>query len=357
MTRTASLPAPGGHTRQGRGWLAPALVLAALLAVGWRIDARSLLAAYLAAWWFAAGALLGGLANVWLHQLTGGEWGIAIRDPLLRAARWLPLACLLFVPVLVGMSWLYPWSGAHDLRPETAFRRWWLSPPAFVVRSVLYLLLWSALAWIETRARQRSQGRAAACLLLYGFSVALAAVDWIASLQPEWYSSVFGWLAAAGQMLTGLALAVLLIDRDAQRARLPDLGNLLLMYVMTWAYLAYVQFLIIWAADLPREISWYLRRSAPGWQAVAWGLLALHGALPLAILLSRRAKRGPALMGALAAGLLAAHMLDCWWLVLPSVGGLSVHLWWLAPLTAAGFGGAGWLLLRRPAMSREASHG
>jgi hypothetical protein len=299
---------------------AGSLLVLALAWAAWRPDARALLAGYLALWWFGIGALLGGLANVWLHQLTGGAWGETIRPPLLRAARWLPLACLLFLPVLAGMQLLYPWAGAHVPEPDTPFRRWWFTPGLFVVRSVAYLALWSVLAWIETRARRRSAGRAAVCLLVYGVSVSLAATDWIMSLQPEWYSSVFGWLAATGQMLTGLALAVLLIDREAARKRLPDLGNLLMMYVLTWAYLAYVQFLIIWAADLPREIAWYLRRDTPVWHAVAWGLLALHGAGPVAILLSRHAKRGPRLMGMLAAVLLAAHLLDCWWLVLPSLG-------------------------------------
>jgi len=325
---------------------AAALLLAAALA-GWRLDLRALLASYLAAWWFVVGALLGGLANVWLHALTGGAWGEAIRAPLLRAARWLPLACILFLPVLLGAPLLYGWQHGVPGAPDAAFRHAWLNPAFFTVRSVVYLLLWSGLALVETRARTRSPARAAACLLVYGFSVSLAAVDWIMSLQPEWYSSVFGWLTGTGQMLTGLALAVLLIDRGAARARLPDLGNLLMMYVLTWAYLAYVQFLIIWAADLPHEISWYLRRSAPGWQAVAWALLVGHFAGPLLILLSRHAKAAPALMGVLAGALLAAHLLDCWWLVLPSVRHLTRHALWLAPLVAAAFALLAWLALSR----------
>jgi len=329
-----------------------ALVVLLLAWAGWQLDPRALLASYLAAWWFVTGTLLGGLANVWLHQLTGGAWGETIRAPLLRAARWLPLACLLFLPLLAGMHLLYPWSGGAALRPDTPFRRWWLDDTFFTLRSIACLLCWSLLAWIETRARRRSAGRAAACLLAYGVSVGLAATDWIMSLQPEWYSSVFGWLAGTGQMLSGMALALLLIDRHAARARLPDLGNLLLMYVLTWAYLAYVQFLIIWTADLPREIAWYLRRGAPGWQALAWTLLALHGAGPVAILLSRHAKRAPRLLGALAAVLLAAHLLDCWWLVLPSVDGITRHWLWLAPLMAAAFGALAWLALR-PAPARK----
>ena len=329
------------------------LVLLALAAAGagWFLDVRALLASYLAAWWFVAGALLGGLANVWLHQLTGGAWGETIRGPLLRAARWLPLACILFLPVLLGAPLLYPWQ--HGVS-DGAFRQAWLSPVFFTVRSVIYLLLWSVLAIVETRARTRSPLRAAVCLLAYGFSVSLAAVDWIMSLQPEWYSSVFGWLAGTGQMLTGLALAVLLIDRGAARKRLPDLGNLLMMYVLTWAYLAYVQFLIIWAADLPHEIAWYLRRGAPGWQAVAWVLVVGHFAGPLCILLSRHAKTAPALMGVLAGALLAAHLLDCWWLVLPSVDHLTPHWLWLAPLVASGFAGAARLALERT--GKEGAH-
>ncbi len=329
------------------------LVLLALAAAGagWFLDVRALLASYLAAWWFVAGALLGGLANVWLHQLTGGAWGETIRGPLLRAARWLPLACILFLPVLLGAPLLYPWQ--HGV-PDGAFRQAWLSPVFFTVRSVIYLLLWSVLAIVETRARTRSPLRAAVCLLAYGFSVSLAAVDWIMSLQPAWYSSVFGWLAGTGQMLTGLALAVLLIDRGAARKRLPDLGNLLMMYVLTWAYLAYVQFLIIWAADLPHEIAWYLRRGAPGWQAVAWVLVVGHFAGPLCILLSRHAKTAPALMGVLAGALLAAHLLDCWWLVLPSVDHLTPHWLWLAPLVASGFAGAARLALERT--GKEGAH-
>lgn len=319
---------------------APVAVVAAIAAAGlawagWQIDPGGLLAAWLATWWFVTGALLGGLANVWLHQLTGGAWGEAVRAPLLRAARWLPLACLLFLPVLLGMHALYPWLGhAPSGKPEEAFRDWWLSPGFFIARSIGYLLLWSALAWIETRSRRRSAGRAAACLLLYGVSVSLAALDWIMSLQPHWYSSVFGWLAGAGQMLAGMALAVVLADREAIRVRLPDLGNLLLMYVLLWGYLSYSQFLVIWAADLPHEISWYLRRSSGLWKTVAWVLAATHLFAPLALLLARRAKKAPQVMGVLAGGLLAAHLLDCWWLVLPSVEGLTLRGLWLAPALA-----------------------
>jgi hypothetical protein len=128
--------------------------------------------------------------------------------------------------------------------------------------------------------------------------------------------------------------------------------------VLTWAYLAYVQFLIIWAADLPREISWYLRRDTPGWRAVAWTLFAVHFAAPLLILLSRKAKEAPRLMGALAALLLAVHLLDCWWLVLPSVGGLGAAWPGLAALPVFAAVLLGWLAWpqKTKAHGREKAH-
>jgi hypothetical protein len=330
--------------------IAAVVLLAVLVVAGWLLDARALLAAYLGAWWFVAGALLGGLANVWLHQLTGGAWGEAIRAPLLRAARWLPLACLLYLPALLCMHWLYPWAHVSGgASPEAGFQQWWLSPGFFIARGVVYLLTWSLLSIIETRARARSPGRAAACLLVWMFSVSLAGVDWIMSLHTEWYSSVFGWLLAIGQMLSGLALAVVMIDRQAARSQLPDYGNLLLTYVMSWGYLSFMQYLIIWAADLPHEISWYLLRSVAPWRVVAWLLALTQLAIPLCILLSRKAKRAPRMVGLLAAWLLAAHLLDCWWLVLPSVRGLSHNWMWLTPLAALGLVLLAWSAIKERA--------
>lgn len=332
--------------------------LALLGLAGWLLDPRALLACWLAACWFWAGTLMGGLANVWLHNLTGGAWGETIRAPLLHAARRVPLACLLFLPLLAGVALLYPWAAPggtaawHETLSAPAFKTFWLARPFFTLRALACLALWSALSWLARRPTlARSQAFSAFALLAYGFSVSVAAFDWIMSLQPEWYSSVFGWLAASGQMLSGLALALGLVNREASRKVLPDLGNLLMMYVLVWTYLAYVQFLIIWAADLPHEIAWYLRRSSPGWIAVAWTLLAGHFAAPLLILLSRRAKRAPGLLGALAWGVLGAHLLDCWWLVVPGAGSLSRHWLWMAPALALALGA---LLL--PAR-REIVHG
>jgi hypothetical protein len=110
------------------------------------------------------------------------------------------------------------------------------------------------------------------------------------------------------------------------------------MYVLTWAYLAFTQFLIIWAENLPHEIAWYLPRMQAGWLAVAWALALFHFFVPLLILLSRHAKRSARLLGQLAAALLAMHLLDAWWLVLPSVRADYAGWLWTAPLAAAALG-------------------
>jgi hypothetical protein len=321
------------------------IVALALSLPGFWVARAPYRAAYLAAWLFCLACALGGLANVWVHTLTGGRWGEPLREPLLRGAAVLPLIAVLFIPVLLGLHLLYPWAAhidghrwAGDLaRPE--FKRWWLTPAFFVGRSIVYLAVWIVLGLLTPRARwQRSRPFAAAALLLFGCTVTLAGFDWVLSLMPTWYSTTFGLLFGTGQMLAGMAWPVAyyaLRDVQPERRIFHDWGNLLLMYVLTWAYLAYTQYLVIWAANLPHEIGWYVPRVQTHWWWAAWVLILGHFFLPLLILLSRSAKRAPALLGTLAGALRAAHLLDAWWLTLPSLEDHTLHAWWFAPLVAA----------------------
>lgn len=340
-----------------RHFLPLCMLIAGIIAClfAWRADATGLLAAYLAAWWFCIGLLLGGLANVWLHNLTGGEWGEAIRAPLLRNARWMWIAALLFLPIAFGVMRLYPWAQADDVArwqqslSAPTFKLAWLTPGFFLMRSVVYLLVWCALSWCSLRpSLQRARLFSAFALIVYGFTVGLAAVDWLMSLMPLWYSSVFGLLVGTAQMLAAMALAIVYAIRACAPSHiLRDLGNLLLMYVMTWAYLAFVQFLIIWAENLPHEIIWYLARVGDDWLGLAQALVLLLFFVPLLVLLSRRAKETPSVLGALAFGVLAMSMFYAWWLILPSVPA-PAHGWlWLAPLPLLVLGALACLLYRR----------
>ncbi len=322
----------------------PGVAALALCLPAWWIDARLAWVAYLAAWWFCAGCAMGGLVNVWIHNITGGEWGEAIRDPLLALSRAVPLLALLFVPVLLGMGVLYPWAhgAASDARwagelsrPE--FKRAWLEPTFFVVRSVAYLAMWVVLAAVTQRTRwRRSRRWSAAALLLYAMTTTFAAIDWLMSLVPLWHSTTFGLLALTGNGLAGACFGV---AAAAYRTRTApsvfrDLGNLLLTYVLVWAYLAFTQYLIIWAGNLPHEIVWYVARLQSSWSSVGVLLVAGHFFVPLLVLLSRGAKRVPLFLGGLAAALLAMHLVDAWWLTVPSVRAHSAHVLWVGPLAA-----------------------
>lgn len=324
---------------------AATLVLLLACVAGWRADRAALLAAWLAAWWCWTGLVMGGLAQVWLHNLTGGAWGEAIRGPLLALARSLWFASLLFLPVLLALAELYPWArnaGAGTARwagelSAPAFKSAWLQPAGFVLRSVLWLVLWNVLAWLSQPQRlARSRAFSAAALLAYTLSGTVAAFDWVMSLTPLWYSSVFGLLVLMAQCAGGIALAIVLLlrARVKEAALFGDLGNLLLSYLMTLAYLAFMQFLIIWAADLPHEILWYtLRRTGP-WPLVAWLLAVLLFAVPCAALLVRAIKRNPAGIAWIAWLVLAMLLVYAWWLVMPSLPGAQRSWPWAAPLAA-----------------------
>ena len=294
------------------------------------------MSSYLFAWLLFLGLALGGMANLMLHNLTGGPWGAAVRPTFAAAARLVPLAALLGIPLLFGMRDLYPIGESG-----------WFSGPLFVARSVAYLLLWSAFGlWLRS-----SKGWSAVGLIVYVFTMSLAATDWIAALVPQWYSTGFGLVVAIGQMLGAMALAVAHVGlraRASDRELFIDLGNLLLMYVMTWAYLAFMQFLIVWVGNLPREIAWYVPRLQTGWAALGAILVVFHFFAPLAILLFRSAKRSPLLLGSLAAALLAVHVVDVYWLVAPSVRPLGFHVA-AADVVALAAAAALWWFAWRPA--------
>jgi hypothetical protein len=294
------------------------------------------MSSYLFAWLLFLGLALGSMANLMLHNLTGGRWGVAVRPAFVAATSLVPLAAVLAIPVLLAMRSLYP------IAPSG-----WFAPAFFIARSVCYLAIWTVLSF--TVARSTSQGLSAVGLIVYAFTMSLAAVDWIGSLVPEWYSTAFGLVVGVGQMLGAMALAVAYagLRSPGSVPEFIDLGNLLLMYVMTWAYLAFMQFLIIWVANLPREISWYVPRLQTGWFAIGVLLAVFHFFAPLAILLSRSAKRSPMFLGSVAAALLAMHAVDVYWLVAPSVRPSGFSIAWLDPVALVVLG-ALWGFTWRP---------
>jgi hypothetical protein len=324
-------------------------IVALLLALpGWGLAPRVFLACWLAAWWYVIGLMMGAMANLWIHRLTGGRWGEVLRPAGVAAARRMPLVLLLGLPLAAGFDLLYPWAadpGWSRVLTRPAFTQAWLQPWFFALRMGIYALLWW---WLARPASVLSRGRASAALVLYAVSGTLASVDLLMSLVPGWSSTAFGLVVMSGQALGGAALMTFWLARGASAAlrvqvahRTPlarDLGNLLLMWSMTWAYVAFMEFLVIWAENLPREIVWFVPRVQTGWAAIGIALAVGQLAIPMLALIQRRLKDRPLTLSRIAAGLLLTQLLNTAWLVLPSVDPHNLHGLWLVPLLALGMG-------------------
>ena len=338
--------------RHGPDLLAALALLAAL--PGLWIAPAAFFAAWLAAWWFCLLATMGLLANGWIHALTGGRWGEALRRVAAPLARRLPWLWLAFLPLAAGMAHVYPWAGASTAWTRSldlpAFQLAWFAPAFFWPRVAVYAALWTLLARPAVFARR---GRVAAALFAWVASGTLATVDLVVSLLPGWTSTGHGLVNIAGGALAGTALGVLVLAQRLPRAfptpaprparpRVPpvwrDLGNLLLMWTMVWAYLAFVEFLIQWAENLPREVAWLVPRLTSGWADVGIALAALAFGGCFVALLFRANKDHPRRLARVAALALAGQLLNCAWLVLPSVDAHGALGWWLVPSLAVAIG-------------------
>jgi hypothetical protein len=327
------------------------------------------LLSYLFAFLFFTGLSVGSLAVLMVHQVTGGAWGDYIRPQLLAGVRTLPLQAILVLPMLLSLRVLYPWADADVLAGDALLRAqsWYLDSRFFVARTIAYFVLWLALAALLARRSDDSNrlkpsaGLAAAGLVLYALSTLLAATDWAMSLLPHWHSSTFGMMVATGWMLAAVALAILcamfgvkwteappplsrqpppprLSSRPQGPPPLHDLGNLLLMFVLVWSYLAFMQYLTIWIADQPAETAWYIPRTLTSWRWLAWFLIAFHFAVPFAVLLSRRAKHRRSWLAGVTALLLLANLADALWLIVPNFRAQGFALRWTDLFAPVGMG-------------------
>ena len=298
---------------------------------------------YLASWLLVLGIALGSLVLVALQYLTGGAWGILIRRPAEAAARTLPLVALLFIPIAIGIPVLYHWSNpafvAHD--DVMRHRQVWMNTPAFLIRTVLYFAVWIGVGtllerWSIQQDQAEDPGKldifaqrlSAPALIAYAATISFAAVDWVVSLSDHWYSTIVGFLLIVEQGLSAMAFLILVMTvlavRDPIREffskrDLQDMGKLLLMFVMLWAYFAFSQFLIIWAGNTRQEITWYYPRMATNWGWVGLALILLQFILPFLLLLSRDLKRSRRPMIFISSLVLLMRYVDLYWSIKPEV--------------------------------------
>jgi hypothetical protein len=368
--------------RLRRPSLAVGIVTLAASAAGALAAPDAFFRGYLFGYVFFAGLSLGCVAIVALHYLTGGAWGIPIRRPLESGTRTLPLVAILFLPIALGMKHLYPWSRpevvAHDrlLQAKHAY----LNVPFFLGRAAVYFAVWIGLAyflnrWSLEQDRQESreisrrlQLLSAAGLVAYGLTVTFASIDWVMSLEPHWFSTMYGVLYIAGQALNALAfVTAALVLMAGQKpfsdfvrpSHYHDLGKLMLAFVMFWSYVAFSQYLIIWAGNLPEEIPWYLRRLNGGWGWIGVALIALHFTLPFLLLLPEGANRNPRILASVAGLVVLMRFVDVYWLVRPAFtqaaapSSARLQLHWLDLAAPIGIGGVWlavylWQLKQRP---------
>ena len=338
-----------------------------VLSIGYFADSDQFYRSWLIACLYWLAPTLGSLGLVMLHGTTSGAWGFGIRRMLDAAMRNLPLMALLFVPLLLGgVHALYEWSHADAVAadPILQHKAVYLNRTFFTLRTVFYFGLWGALAYfmlkttaggVRTIAMLRWQRTLGGVGLgLYVLSMSFASFDWAMSLEPHWFSTIYGVLFVIGQGLSTFCLCIFVASRLARyepckdwfdKQLVHDLGNLTMAFVMLWAYVSFSQFLIIWSGNLPEETPWYLNRIGHGWQAIALVLVAFHFVVPFLILLNRRAKRNLPFLASLAVALLFMRFLEIFWLIAPAFGhaegghggGFSVS--WMDLVAPVGIGG------------------
>ncbi|MEZ4707624.1 MAG: hypothetical protein R3A44_10480 [Caldilineaceae bacterium] len=337
-----------------------------LALVGAALDRTQFWQSYLFAYIFWLSVGLGCLGLLMLHHLVGGRWSALIRRVMEAGAMTLPWMALLFIPLLLALTTLYPWTNAEHVQASELLqaKTAWLNVPFFIGRAALYLLIWAGLAWQLNKLSRaqdetddpalgpRMRRLSAIGIILYMLTATFAGYDWMMSLEPEWFSSIYGLLFIAGQGIAAIALAIIGLnllagangdDADWVKPR-NDLGNMLLGFVMIWAYFSFSQFLVIWSADIPEEAIWYYHRTQGGWREVAIVLIALHFVLPFLLLLARGLKRNARWLTALAAFIFLARLLDLFWQIMPAFYPAGLHIHWLDLALVCAMGG-GWITL------------
>lgn len=302
------------------------------------------LRAWLLGFMFACGIGVGGLGILHLQYLTGGAWGVVIRRIVEACSRTIPVLAILFVPIAIGVYNLYEWSHLNGKDAIVDARGWYLTWSGFVVRAVIYFALWFVMQYLLNKwgAQQDASadyeesakhlGSATAfsgpSLVFFVLIVSFAAIDWTMTLDPHWFSTIWGFLYVAGWALSCFSFVVVILaflsdkapmNRILGKRHFHDIGKLMLALVMVWAYFNFSQFLIIWSGNIPEETPWYLKRMKDGWGWIGLLLILFHFAFPYLVLLSRDIKRNAKYLAMMAIFILFLRVVDMFYHIAPSV--------------------------------------
>ncbi len=347
------------------------VAIAGFLLEGWTLFLRSYLFAYL----FWTGMAIGCLGILLLHHTVGGKWGMPIRRMCEAGARTVPYMVLGLIPVLLSLPVLYPWARPGAMKdPIIAGKAAYLNVPGMWIRAAFYFVVWSFYAYRLSKLSSnqdetgdhslidKMRALSAPGLVVFTFVTTFAFVDWIMSLEPQWFSTMYAIMFTVGQVLESFAFVIALVILLSSRAPLRnimtkqhfhDLGNMMFAFMVLWAYLSFSQFLIIWAGNLPNEIPWYLNRLRGGWGWVALTLVIFHFATPFVLLLMRGIKRHPERLLRVCMLMIVVRIIDVYWIVEPAFYGAKIQIHWLdfvMPLAIGGLWVAAffWQLRSRP---------
>lgn len=357
-------PAPESIGRLQRGALAVGVIGIIGCAAGlFYLPPEDFYRSYLIAFLLVLGLSLGSFGVLMLYHLTNGLWGIVIRRPLEAATRTLFLVFLFFLPLIFGMKYLYSeWldSAKVKIAPLSDFQQGYLTSHWFIVRAFIYFGIWLLLTYFYNRwsklqdvhtqdraLRRRLKFFAGPGIILYVFGMSFAAIDWVMSISPHWASTIYGFIFVVGQVISSLSLMIAIVvllaqtgplERALKPRQLHDLGNLLLAFVMLWAYFAFSQLLIIWSGNQPEEISFYRSRLYGAWGFVAVAVLVFHFFVPFFLLLSTDIKRNRKLLPKLAIWMIFIRLVDLFWMTRPEFTARALPGWldFAAPLALGG---------------------
>ncbi len=333
-----------------------------ILVLGALISREQFFQSYLIGYIFWFQLSLGCLIVLAIQHLVSGRWGSVAQRVLEAGASTLPLMALLFVPLLLGLPILYEWARpevvAHDaiLQQKAPY----LNVSFFIIRAIIYFGVWMGIAHLlnkwslqrdetgDKSLTNRLKSLSGPAIILLGLTLSFASIDWMMSLEPHWYSTIYGMIFGVGAAAAAFAFATLLLAivwNDETLAevlsvyRFNDLGNFLLTMVVLWAYVELSQYLIVWLGNLKEEIPWYLARGAGGWGALALILIGFHFVVPFFVLLSRSNKRNAGILAAVSATILAARFVNVYWLIAPAFHPQAFTFHWLDAATLIALGG------------------
>jgi hypothetical protein len=345
------------------------VVFSVVAIVGAFLQPQQFFRGYLLAFMAWLGVTLGSMAILMIRHLTGGGWGMVIRRLQGAAMRCIPLMTVLFVPLLFGLPYLYIWARPLDGIADAHLREHlqdlthsYLSVHGIIIRAIIYFAIWNLLSFLLTKwSREQDQPGApdnshkfkAASgpgLILYAFTISFAAIDWVMSVDPSWISTIYGLILLIGEVLSAMCFAVvverILVNYKPMSDWLkPDFvhdhGKWMLAFTMVWAYFSFSQWLIIWAGNLPEEITWYMKRLNGGWGAIGLFLAVFGFALPFVLLLSRPFKRNIGKLVWLAVWLMIIRYVDLFWIIEPNYSP-TLSLTWADVVVPIAMGGL-WL--------------